>query len=153
MERGWHSVEQVAERLGLHVRTVRGYIRDGRLKGIRIGKQYRIAQSDLDKFTGRPDEAARPRVEVSTVVEIDGIGATAVDRLSTVLVAGAQLPRDTTEALRIQTVYDDTRARFKVIILGGVAATADVLRTLDDILGTENGMFLAGPDGPAARRG
>jgi excisionase family DNA binding protein len=153
MERGWHSVEQVAERLGLHVRTVRGYIRDGRLKAVRIGKQYRIAQADLDAFTGRPTDAARPRVEVSAVVEFDGIGATGADRLSTLLVAGAQLPRDTSESLRIQTVYDDTRARLKVIILGGVAATADILQTIDDILGTENGMFLTDPDGPAARRG
>jgi excisionase family DNA binding protein len=153
MEHEWHSVEQVAERLGLHVRTVRGYIRDGRLKAVRIGKQYRIAQADLDAFTGRPADAARPRVEVSTIVEFDGIGATAADRLSTLLVAGAQLPRDTTEPLRIQAVYDDARARLKVIILGGVAATADVLQTIDDILGAENGMFLTDPDGPATRRG
>ncbi|MCW2642831.1 MAG: binding domain protein excisionase family [Dactylosporangium sp.] len=153
MEREWHSVEQVAERLGLHVRTVRGYIRDGRLKAVRIGKQYRIAQADLDAFTGRPADAARPRVEVSTIVEFDGIGATAADRLSTLLVAGAQLPWDTTEPLRIQAVYDDARARLKVIILGGVAATADVLQTIDDILGAENGMFLTDPDGPATRRG
>ncbi|MBE1489831.1 helix-turn-helix domain-containing protein [Plantactinospora soyae] len=153
MEHGWHSVEQVAERLGLHVRTVRGYIRAGRLKAVRIGKQYRIAQADLDAFTGRPADAVRPRVEVSTIVDIDDLGALAADRLSTLLVAGAQLPRDAGEPLRIQTVYDEARARLKVIILGGVAPTADVLRTLDGILGTENGMFLTDPGGPAVHRG
>lgn len=46
-----YSVEQVAEQLGLHVRTVRGYIRSGRLKAVRIGKQYRIARSDLAELT------------------------------------------------------------------------------------------------------
>ncbi|MFC6015720.1 helix-turn-helix domain-containing protein [Plantactinospora solaniradicis] len=153
MERGWHSVEQVAERLGLHVRTVRGYIRAGRLKAVRIGKQYRIAQADLDAFTGRPADAVRSRVEVSTIVEIDDIGALAADRLSTLLVAGAQLPRDTGEPLRIQTVYDEARTRFKVIILGGVATTAEVLQTIDGILETENGMFLTDPDRPAAPHG
>jgi excisionase family DNA binding protein len=30
----------------LHVRTVRKYVRDGRLKAVRIGKQYRIARDD-----------------------------------------------------------------------------------------------------------
>jgi excisionase family DNA binding protein len=144
-------VEHVAERLGLHVRTVRGYIRDGRLKAVRIGKQYRIAQADLDAFTGRPADVARPRVEVSAVVEFDSIGAAAADRLSTLLVAGAQLPRG--GPLRVQAVYDEMRARLKVIILGGVSATADVLHTIDDILEAENGMFLTDPDGPAARRG
>ena len=49
----WFSVDQVAQRLGLHVRTVRNYVRDGRLKAVRIGKQYRIARSDLEELTGR----------------------------------------------------------------------------------------------------
>jgi len=126
------------------VRTVRGYIRDGRLKAVRIGKQYRIAADDLDAFTGRPAPPAtdRARVEVSTVVEVDGVGAAAADRLSTVVIAGAQLPRYTAVPLRIQTVYDDARARLKIIILGGAGDTAEVLQTIDDILGTENGMFL-----------
>jgi excisionase family DNA binding protein len=50
------SVEQVAEILKLHVRTVRNYVRDGRLRATRIGKQYRIALSDLEAFTGGPVE-------------------------------------------------------------------------------------------------
>ena len=52
-----YSVEQVAERLGLHVRTVRNYVRDGRLKAVRIGKQYRIAREHLDALTGQPATA------------------------------------------------------------------------------------------------
>jgi excisionase family DNA binding protein len=47
-----YSAEEAAALLGLQVRTVRGYIRDGRLRGVRIGKQYRITAADLDDFTG-----------------------------------------------------------------------------------------------------
>lgn len=128
----WHSVEDVAERLGLHVRTVRGYIRDGRLTAVRIGKQYRIAQADLDAFTGRP---ARRPAEVSAVVELDGITRLAADRVSTLLVAGAQA-----QPLRVQTVYDDDRGRLRVIVFGGLADTADLLRMLHDVTETENGI-------------
>lgn len=152
MDDGWYSVEQVAERLALHVRTVRGYIRDGRLVAVRIGKQYRIARADLDAFTGRPARTARPRVEVSAVVEVDGIASAAAGRLSTLLLAAAQPRRDQAHPLRLQTVHDDAKARFKVIVLGGAADTADVLRIIDDILTTENDMFLTDPDASAARR-
>lgn len=126
-------MEQVAERLGLHVRTVRGYIRDGRLNAVRIGKQYRISQADLDAFTGRP---ARPRVEVSAVVEVEDVGARSADRLSTFLIAGVQNERD---GLRLQVIHDDARSRLKVIVMGGPAVTADVLRTIHDLLETEIG--------------
>lgn len=153
MEQSWYSVEQVAGRLGLHVRTVRGYIREGRLAAVRIGKQYRVARSDLDVFTGRPGDIAPPRVEVSAVVEFDGVSAKAADRLSTLVVAGAQFSREERQPLRLQTVYDDSRGRLKVIILGGVGDTADVLRTIDDILRSENDMFLTQPGATAADGG
>lgn len=142
MEQDWYSVEQVAERLGLHVRTVRGYIRDGRLKAVRIGKQYRVAPADLDVLTGRPAPAPPPRrAEVSAIVELDGIGAAAADRLTTLLAAGARMPRDSAEPVRIQTVYDRPRARLKVVVLGGLAPAADILSTIDGVLGAENAMF------------
>ena len=60
MSQELYSVEQVAERLGLHVKTVRSYVREGRLKAVRIGKQYRIAREDLEAMTGRPEPPPEP---------------------------------------------------------------------------------------------
>jgi excisionase family DNA binding protein len=131
METEWHSPEQVAERLGLHVRTVRGYIRDGRLRAVRIGKQYRIARADLDAFTGRPPPV-RPRAEVSAVVEVTDVDQATADRLSTLVVAGAQ-----TQPVRVQALYDAERARVKVIVIGDVPTTAGVLHMLDAVLGDD----------------
>ena len=83
----FYSIEQVASQLGLHVRTVRNYVRDGRLKGVRIGKQYRIARADLDALTGHGAPAApavasgttRRHVEVSSIVQIEAIDFAAAE--------------------------------------------------------------------------
>lgn len=137
-----YSVEQVAERLGLHPRTVRSYVRGGRLRAVKIGKQYRIARADLEALTG---ESAAPagagHAEVSSIVQIDGLAPGAADRLAILLTAAAQAPRDSPEPLRIQTVHDEGRSRMKIVILGGPAATADLLQLLDGLLGPENGLF------------
>jgi excisionase family DNA binding protein len=144
-----YSIEQVAELLGLHVRTVRNYVRDGRLKAVKIGKQYRITQADLAALTGG-EPAAEPsggrHVEVSSIVQIDGIGAAAASRLTTVLTAGAQGRRDSPEPLRIQTIHDEARSRMKVVILGGPEATADLVRLVGDLLDSENGLLDEGRD-------
>ncbi|XRQ12815.1 helix-turn-helix domain-containing protein [Actinomadura welshii] len=145
-----YSVEEVAEHLGLHVRTVRGYIRSGRLNAVRIGKQYRIAQADLDELTGRERPAvSRPagtaQVEVSSIVQIDGIDRAAADRLGTFVLAGVN-PGDPADPLRVQTVHDRDRNRMKIVIMGGAAATADVLRLLEAVLG-DGGGLLGGKDG------
>ncbi|MEU6269539.1 helix-turn-helix domain-containing protein [Saccharopolyspora shandongensis] len=145
MSEEMYSVEQVADRLGLHVRTVRGYIRSGRLKAVRIGKQYRIARADLEALTGRPQSpSARPAgaVEVSSIVQIDGVDRASADRIGTLVQAEANAAP---HRLRIQTVHDEERSRLKIVILGGAAATAEVLRLLDAVLEGDNGLLAEEP--------
>jgi excisionase family DNA binding protein len=125
-----YSTEDVADLLGLHVRTVRGYVRDGRLPAVRIGKQYRIAPEDVDRLTGgRPVEsppppAATTRVEVSAVVQVDGVDPASSERL-TALVTGAMASRSgTSPRPHVETVYDERRRVLKVVALGGADDTA-----------------------------
>ncbi|TKK86586.1 helix-turn-helix domain-containing protein [Herbidospora galbida] len=129
-----YSVEQVANLLGLHVKTVRNYVRDGKLKAVRIGKQYRITRDDLEAFTGQPvvpETVRRHRaVEVSSVVQVDAISREQTDRLSNALIAAAN--SGSAEAkLRVETIYDEVRASLKIIVIGGVADTAALLAIVD----------------------
>jgi excisionase family DNA binding protein len=130
-----YTVEQVADRLNLHVRTVRSYVREGKLKAVRIGKSYRIAGEDLAALTGRPASAfvrepvRRLRfVEVSSIVEIDAISPEAASRLMNALVAMAKGQRDDDQPLRVETIYNEERARLKVILTGSIGATASFLK-------------------------
>jgi excisionase family DNA binding protein len=133
------SVEQVAAHLGLHVRTVRNYVLDGRLKAVRIGKQYRIARADIEALTGRPMEARdavrrHRHIEVSSIVEIEAIDPESVSRVTTVLMGAANGRRDGDEKLRIETMHDPERARLKVIIVGGCEASASLLKLVGAIV-------------------
>ena len=132
-----YSVEQVAQRLGLHVKTVRGYVRDGRLKAVRIGKQYRIAREDFEALLGShpggldPDTVRRRRhVEASCIVEIDAISPDDASRISNALLAGVKGKRDPDEPLRLETLYDEERGRLKVVVIGGLHASGSVLQMI-----------------------
>lgn len=135
-----YSVEQVADLLGLHVKTVRGYVRDGRLQAVRIGKQYRITHSDLEAFTGRSvtqnprSDARRTReIETSCIVQIDAIDQASVIRVTNTLMAATNSPNPT-ERIRVETVYDEERARLKVIILGDLGPTAELLKIVETLV-------------------
>ncbi|MFC3502926.1 helix-turn-helix domain-containing protein [Micromonospora krabiensis] len=144
MSNDMYSAEQVAELLGLHVRTVRTYIRTGRLRAVRIGKQYRIARADLDALTGRPASAppaGTPALEVSSIVQLDGVDRAAADRLATFVLAGVNTHHDQARPLRVQTVHDEERHRMKIVILGDAAGTAELLRLLDAVLHGDNDLF------------
>ncbi|MFF4416194.1 helix-turn-helix domain-containing protein [Streptosporangium sp. NPDC001559] len=150
MSRQPYTVEQVADLLGLHVKTVRGYVRDGRLRATRIGKRYRIAREDLEAFTGQPVEppAAETagaagaagttrsrRVEVSCVVQVDAIGVEETMRLSNTLIALATGGTHDDGRLRVETIYDEERASLKIIILGGAESGAEILRVITTLAG------------------
>jgi excisionase family DNA binding protein len=138
------SVEQVAERLGLHVRTVRSYVRQGRLKAVRIGKQYRVSQGALDTLTGQAApvpvtqaNVGSRHVEVSAIVQAEGVDRRLADRLTTTLLASAQGPPEPGNPLRIDTLYDQERGRLKVFLTGSVATTATLLKFIDALLESE----------------
>ena len=125
MQPVFYSVDQIADRLGLHVRTVRGYVREGRLKAVRIGKQYRINKEDLEAFTGTPIQDPEPirrerYVEVSCIVEIDAISPDDASRITNGLLA-------TAKGLRVETIYNQERARLKIILTGGLDAASAML--------------------------
>ncbi|RCG33268.1 DNA-binding protein [Sphaerisporangium album] len=135
MDQPPYSVQQVADLLGLHVKTVRAYVREGRLKAVRIGKQYRIPREELDAFTGYPvappaaeTAGRRRRAEASSVVRVEAIGREAMDRLSTMLMAATAGRTEDDERLRVETIYDEERAELKIILIGSPDDTAELLR-------------------------
>ncbi|GAA1218735.1 helix-turn-helix domain-containing protein [Kitasatospora nipponensis] len=153
MPQQYYSVEQVAELLGLHVRTVRGYARDGRLRATRIGKQYRIAREALEAFTAGTAAdgvtpaavaaadptpapaagatgAARSHAEASSIVQLDGIDRPAASRLINTVMALLTGPPQGGERLHVETVYDEERQVLKVIVLGGLVGTAELLKII-----------------------
>ena len=134
MNQDLYSVEQVAEKLDLHVKTVRNYILEGRLKAVRIGKQYRISGQDLAALTGRPVASFRPvpvrrsrHVEVCSVVEIDAVSPELADRLSGVMMVAA-------EGVRVEAIYHREHGRLKIVLVGSMEQNAAYFKMIAAIL-------------------
>jgi excisionase family DNA binding protein len=129
-----YTVDRVAAILGVHVKTVRGYVRNGQLKATRVGKSYRIGRTDLEAFAGGPVHARpverRRRVDVSSVVQIDAISPAQASRVTTTITAAAGAPDDT-ERLHIQAIYHEEYASMKVILAGGLGRVAETLKLID----------------------
>jgi excisionase family DNA binding protein len=135
------SVEQVAEILKLHVRTVRNYVRDGRLRATRMGKQYRIALSDLEAFTGGPVEnhderglAPGGRVQVSSVFTVEGVTPLLANRLTTALIGSAKGPRDSGESLAVTTAYDVEFDRLRILLASDLPTLRSYLPLIEALL-------------------
>lgn len=70
----YQTVQEFAERLGVAESTVRVWIKSGELRAIDIGKGWRIADSDLERFLKARETAPRDRdgTAASTRTDKDG---------------------------------------------------------------------------------
>jgi excisionase family DNA binding protein len=53
MEERLLTPEQVAERLQISRLTVMGYLRAGKLKGVKVGRLWRVRERDFEAFLER----------------------------------------------------------------------------------------------------
>lgn len=141
--RGHHlfTVGEAAETLKLHVKTVRRKIRDGDIRSVRVGKQYRIPQDALEEFVGhaltiepaRPARTAR-HVFVTTVVTIDAISAEDSSRLTNTLMAALGSGRT---GSRVDCVYREDVGQLRVIVNGALDVTRDLLDVVNVLVSRE----------------
>ena len=58
---------EAAERTGLHVETIRGYLRSGQLRACRVGRLYLIDPDALSPLLASKPRPGRPRQAAETV--------------------------------------------------------------------------------------
>lgn len=70
-----YTVEEIANMTSLTTRTIRNYLRDGTLKGRKIGGQWRFTSGDVGKFMDSGDlrSTLENEMKQSVVDFIDGV--------------------------------------------------------------------------------
>jgi excisionase family DNA binding protein len=124
------TVEQAAEHLGLHPKTVLRYIRDGRLPATRVGKSYRIVRAELDAFAGVASGQPAVVLRTTCIVEILSIAVEKAERLATFLQSTVLARRDEASPLQLQTAFDPIAGGLKVVLIGEPATVANLLEML-----------------------
>jgi excisionase family DNA binding protein len=137
------TVPEVADRLSLHVKTVRRLIGQGKLPAKRIGKEYRITRAALDEFAGLSPAAAEVsrtrQVTASSVIDIDAISPEDSHRITTLIMAGLNARKGEPDFPRVDTLYDTERGRLRIMITAGPLLTCDLMRTIDALSRIDRG--------------
>ena len=147
-----YTVEQFAERLKLHPKTVLRFIKDGRLRAVKVGKSYRILRTEMEAtMTGVPPEffdraaaaysgafkgragPARVRADarVTSIVDLAGIAPDLAERMARMLPAARTGQAAHADDMNIEVIYDPARQQLKVLIVGSPGDTAAMLKMVE----------------------
>lgn len=153
MENKFYTIEQIAAMLGMHHKTIRKFITEGKLPANKVGKQWRITGHDLSVFIeknsdhtnsriaeGHPEieystaeEAAvavQRKINVSSVVDVSEISPENYMRISNTLVAITNCRDHETGNATINIKYYEKEKRLRVMLWGSVRFTEEMLSSV-----------------------
>lgn len=149
MEDKFYTIDQIAELLGMHHKTIRKFITEGKLGASKVGKQWRITGHDLSVFTEKNNarvgneelnidystvkegvETISERINVSAVVDIKETDKDEYIRISNTLIAMANCKDPEIGKSTVQIKYDERDRRSRVILWGSVKFIENMLSTI-----------------------
>lgn len=138
----FYTIYQVADLLGMHHKTIRNFIAEGKLGATKVGKQWRISDSDLSAFMEKDNKKSEGKIEgetslefmtntmstditkrkitVSSVIDINDISKSEYMRLSNTLIASMN-SRDTKfQDSTLHVKYYESERQLKILLWGPV---------------------------------
>ena len=161
MEEKFYTIDQIAEILGMHHKTIRKFITEGKLRANKVGKQWRISGHDLSLFmednnvniknnnklesekiefsTGDVDSNNKTsKINVSTVIDINEVDIDEHKRISNMLLA---LMNSKDSKIRNSTIiikYYKNNKNLKVMLWGDIEFTNAMLDFISTITNTNS---------------
>ncbi|PCJ27499.1 MAG: hypothetical protein COA96_03090 [SAR86 cluster bacterium] len=138
-----YTVTEAAELLKLHPKTLRKKIRSGELQSTRVGKQYRITQSQLEEYCGASLDSTnavsqfiRREALVSTVFDIHAISPEDSSRITNYLLATQKNSRDedTKSKLRIDCIYYQEIGNLKILLNGDSETIRHAMKLVETLM-------------------
>ncbi len=138
MKETYYTVEQIAQMLSIHPKTIQRYIREGKINAVKLGKSWRVSGHDLSLFTegttsvpekeGAETESASARV--SAVIDIEtGNRKHAMHILNGVTALMNSKPHDAGECTMHAQILEPEMT-IRVTLWGEITPVAVILQSL-----------------------
>ena len=157
MEEKFYTIDQIAEILGMHHKTIRKFITEGKLRANKVGKQWRISGHDLSLFmednnvniksnnklesekiefsNGDIDSNNRTsKINVSTVIDINEVDIDEHRRISNTILALMNSKDSKMSNSTINIKYYKSDKNLKVMLWGNVKFTNEMLDFISTII-------------------
>lgn len=128
------TVDAAAGLLHLHPKTVLRFIREGRLRATKVGKQYRIVRSDLNAFAGVSETEFVRTARATSIVDIENVDTPLLDRLSAILIGTSKKDQPSDSSISVNFAHDPVLRSLKIIVIASPGDAATLLQLIDACL-------------------
>lgn len=161
MEEKFYTIDQIAEILGMHHKTIRKFITEGKLRANKVGKQWRITVHDLSLFMEDNTVNVRnknkwdseniefstintesknidSKISISTVVDIKDVDLDEYRKLSNMLLAVMNTKDAKMSDSTINIKHYQKEKNLKVMLWGDIEFTKEMLDFISTLTDNRN---------------
>lgn len=153
MNNDYLTIDQVADKLGVHPKTIRRYISSGRISAQKIAGSWRINPESLDSFfnsCSNTDHASQhvskddfcvfmdseyfdtnEKIQVCTIVDYYVIDSRVKDLLKEVMGIVAEYSLENNKS-RFNYVYDDVEKKMRFVFWGAPSYMHNIMSVMKD---------------------
>jgi excisionase family DNA binding protein len=139
MKETYYTVEQISEMLHMHVKTVQRYIREGKLRAVKIGKSWRVSGHDLSVFTegtklpAKSEAVSERRITASSVIDIDVLSRNEAIRIVNALTASMNSKPPEYGPSSMQAQFIEPEFKVRITLWGSVKFMAVILSAVETL--------------------
>lgn len=152
MKSQFFSVEQLSEILNLHPKTIQRFIREGKIKGTKIGRSWKVHTKDLKEFThselsdiprldDKVEYSIQPsidRIQVSSVIEINEKEPDEASRLSNSLMAMMNCKDPSWGYCDLRVIHYPEKGKARIVINGSPKFISEMMMFFQVLLDEDN---------------
>lgn len=148
MQEKFYTIDKIAEMLGMHHKTIRKFITEGKLRANKVGKQWRISSHDLSLFMEQnsvtiknKNESENSTIEfkignesnsihkinISTVIDIMDINTEDYRRISNMLLALMNGRDSKMYNSNLNLKYYENEKNLKILLWGNLEFSKEML--------------------------
>ena len=145
MEDKFYTVDQIARILEMHPKTIRRFIREGKLRANKVGKQWRVSGHDLslfvegnkiptktesDKTYCIDSDSPVQKINVSAVVDISDVSKEESIRISNTLIAVMNCKDSKLGKSTVNVQFFEDENKLRVVLWGSLMIVETMLNTI-----------------------
>ncbi|MDT8717376.1 helix-turn-helix domain-containing protein [Clostridium sp. 19966] len=157
MENNFYTIDKVAEILGMHHKTIRKFISDGKLEASKVGKQWRISEHALSVFmeknshgvkeekvedeenidfvtTEKMEHVSKERINISTVIDLKDVNKDEYMRISNTLIAVMNINDSKMDKATLNMKYQEKESRLRIMLWGNMKFIQDMLSSISVLI-------------------
>ncbi|MDB2118303.1 helix-turn-helix domain-containing protein [Clostridium paraputrificum] len=148
MEEKFYTIDKIAEMLGMHHKTIRKFINEGKLRANKVGKQWRISSHDLSLFMEDNNVSVKSKnesentaieitmgdidskiskINISTVIDIMDVDNEGYRRISNTLLALMNSRDSKMNNSNLNLKYYEKERNLKILLWGDLEFSKEML--------------------------